>query len=132
MWIFLLIGISDIVVYLLLLTVISFYHFLWISDVSIIIRRQCTLSEQAMFWLSSGKEMSSSFICSYLGRHGEFQRSCPPWNFLLYIWCLVDYKVPSEVCLQKAEADFLLGFQNIIPSDRNFRGNHSSLHGFNW
>lgn len=60
-----------------------------------------------MFWPNSGNEMSSSSICSYFGSHGEFQRPCSPWNLLPYLGDLVDNKVHSEICLQKAQADFL-------------------------
>lgn len=85
-----------------------------------------------MFWLSSGNKMSSSSICSYLGRHGEFQRSCPPWNLLHYHGYLVDHQVHSEVCLQKAQKDFLPWLQSIIPSNRNFWGNRINWHGHHW
>lgn len=85
-----------------------------------------------MFWSNFGNKMSSSSICSHLGRHGEFQRSCPPWNLLHYHGYLVDHKVHSEVCLQKAQTDFLPWFQSIIPSSRYCGGNYNNLHGFNW
>ncbi|KAL4678036.1 hypothetical protein H8959_020710 [Pygathrix nigripes] len=64
--------------------------------------------------------------------HGEFQRSCPPWNLLFYHGSLVVYNEYSEVYLQKAKAHLLPWFQNIILSIGNFGGNYNSWHGFNW
>ena len=81
---------------------------------------------------SSRNEMPSSFLCSYFGSHGGFQRPCFPWIHLNYTWDLVDYKVRSEICLQKAEAAFPLWFQSIILSNRNGGGNRGSWSGFNW
>ena len=60
-----------------------------------------------MFWPSFGNETPLSSLCSYFGSYGEFQRPCSPWILLLYLGDLVDYKVHSEICLQKAETDFL-------------------------
>ena len=75
--------------------------------------------------------MPSSSLCSYFGSHGGFQRPCSPWSLLIYIGDLVDYNVRSEICLQKAEADFLLWAQSIILSNRNVGGNCTSWNGFN-
>ena len=60
-----------------------------------------------MFWPSFGNETPSSSLCSYFGSYGQFQRPCSPWILLSFHGDLVDYQVHSEICLQKAETDFL-------------------------
>lgn len=129
MWIFLIVGVVDVAVDPLLLTLIAdSQNPCYIHNHQKRVSFMGTSDVLAEFW----KWNISTSICSYLGRHGEFQRSCPPWKLHLFHGCLVDCKVHSQVCLQKAQADFLPWLQSVIPANRNFRGNHTDLHGFNW
>ena len=106
-------GSSDSVVYLPLSEIVYF-------------------TEKVTFRPSSGNEMPSSSLCSYFGSHGGFQRPCSPWILPHYFGDLVDYQVCSEICLQKAEADFLLWFQSTVLSNRSVGGNCTRWNGFNW